>query len=179
MTVQMAWATAVLVLAVVTLRQWKIIRNLKWDVERTARIDPLTKLLNRLALDHALEREIERSGRSGKYPSLIFMDVDGFREINDQQGRSMGDEVLGRVATAIRAAIRFEIDLASRYGNDEFVVMFPETSSAQALKVAERVQETLKAQQVTLAVGVVECQPGWSSEVFFHQVGQEMSKRRK
>ncbi len=179
MALELGLALVGLAMVAVIIKQRVTIRTQRFEIERLATTDPLTKLINRRGFDNLLDREVERAQRSDKFPSLIFMDVAGFTEINNQQGRSMGDDVLGRVAGAIRSAIRFEIDVPCRYGNDEFMVMLPETPGAQAQKVIERVQELLKSQHIILGIGIVECQRGWSAEVFLHHVGQDMFKHNQ
>lgn len=177
----MVWIGALVVTALVAviLRQGKTLKRQALEVERLAMTDGLTNLYNRRTFDRMLDREVERAKRSGKYPSLIFMDVDGMKQINDQQGHAMGDDVLVRVSGAIRNVIRFEIDVPCRYGGDEFVVVLPETPSVQAVKVGERIQESLKSQHIRLNIGVVECQPGWASQVFIHNVDKAMHNHKR
>lgn len=168
-----------LIFMAVVAKQMNKIKSQNLELERLAMTDGLTGLFNRRTFDHMLEREVERAKRSGKFPSLVFLDVDGFKEINDQQGHTMGDEVLGRVAAAIRGAIRADIDIPCRYGGDEFVVILPETPSAQADLVGGRIQGSLKSRSIGVSVGAVECQSGWESAVCLHQVDVAMYQHKR
>lgn len=119
--------------------------------------DPLTGIANYRLLITRLEAEIERSGRSGRPFALLFLDVDGLKQINDRYGHLVGSRALVRVGDALRASARV-IDTAARYGGDEFALLLPETSAEEARQVAQRVQDRLQAESefpvVTVSVGV-------------------------
>ena len=104
--------------------------------------DPLTGLANRRALDQAIEREMHRAERYGQPLSCLAIDVDHFKDINDQHGHAMGDAVLKRVANALRRMLR-QVDIIARAGGDEFVVLLPNTSESAAARFAERVSGAL------------------------------------
>lgn len=105
-------------------------------------IDQLTGLLNRRGFEERA-RAVFDNMRSRKRPlSVLFADLDGFKGINDALGHHVGDSVLRKVAGLINASIR-DTDLAARYGGDEFVVILPDTSLAQAELVAERLQSAV------------------------------------
>jgi diguanylate cyclase (GGDEF)-like protein/putative nucleotidyltransferase with HDIG domain len=113
--------------------------------ERLAARDPLTGLLNRREFDAALTREIERCRRHGGAWSLVLLDLDGFKHINDAKGHSAGDRALREAANALSAACRAS-DLAFRIGGDEFALLLPETSDkADATTGAERACDGLAA----------------------------------
>jgi diguanylate cyclase (GGDEF)-like protein len=107
--------------------------------ERMARVDELTGLLNRRSLDEVLPSEIGRHLRYGGVFSLIIVDLDSLKVVNDSYGHLAGDELLRKIGNVMKRAIR-EADQAFRYGGDEFAILLPQTSAEVALKVAERVR---------------------------------------
>jgi diguanylate cyclase (GGDEF)-like protein len=106
---------------------------------RLSTVDTLTGLFNRSFLVAALEREIARSGRSGRGFCLLMMDLDGLKAANDRWGHHIGDEVLRAVGDQIRDHVRL-IDTPARYGGDEFVVLCPETDPSGAYVLAEKIR---------------------------------------
>ncbi len=111
--------------------------------ERQALIDDLTRLYNLRYLHQALEAEIRRSRRYGTSVSVVFMDLDGFKQVNDAFGHQTGSLTLAEVARVVTWSVR-EADLVARYGGDEFVVILPETSTRRAVQVAERVRSQIE-----------------------------------
>jgi diguanylate cyclase (GGDEF)-like protein len=111
--------------------------------------DALTGLPNRRQFDRFLAREWRRSIRTGRCLSLLLIDADHFKAINDRFGHARGDEVLRSLATLIEGAIRRPGDLAARYGGEEFAVVLPETTIAGALVIAKTIQERLASTQDT------------------------------
>ncbi|WP_166241028.1 sensor domain-containing diguanylate cyclase [Paenibacillus turpanensis] len=105
--------------------------------------DELTKLHNRRYFDQKFKEEIIRSERYHHPLSLILVDLDHFKRINDTYGHSMGDEVLKRVASALRESVRLT-DLCARMGGEEFVVLLPETDATEAFIVANRISECIR-----------------------------------
>ncbi len=108
--------------------------------ERLARVDSLTGLLNRRSMDEMLTSEIGRHSRYGGVFSLIILDLDSFKSLNDSYGHLAGDELLRQIGLIMKTTIR-EADQAFRYGGDEFAVLLPQTSMEAALKVAERIRQ--------------------------------------
>jgi diguanylate cyclase (GGDEF)-like protein len=106
--------------------------------------DGLTQLANHRAFQERLREEFRRAQRYDDPMALILMDVDHFKAINDTHGHLAGDEVLHRVAQALRSAVR-ETDFVARYGGEEFGVLLPKTHLAGALTVAERMSQSLRA----------------------------------
>jgi diguanylate cyclase (GGDEF)-like protein len=106
--------------------------------------DPLTKLLHRGFFDAALPLEIERSHRAGTPLSLLLLDLDHFKSINDRHGHAAGDEVLKKVGAALREAVRSG-DAACRIGGEEFAVIAPHAGSGAALQLAQRIRARLDA----------------------------------
>jgi diguanylate cyclase (GGDEF)-like protein len=103
-------------------------------------VDSLTGLCNRAYLSAAVDREIQRSARSGRGFCVVMMDLDELKPINDRYGHFHGDRVLRGVSEIIRHGVR-RIDTAARYGGDEFVVLLPETDPPGALILAEKIRQ--------------------------------------
>lgn len=104
--------------------------------------DPLTGCLNRRAFETALRREFSRAKRHSRDLSLVFMDVDKFKLINDRYGHGAGDKALAYVAETIQSLIRDE-DILARFAGDEFVLILPETSASKADILMKRVRSCL------------------------------------
>ncbi len=106
--------------------------------------DDLTSLYNSRYLWQALRRETKRASRSGRPLSLLFIDLDGFKDINDHHGHLCGSKALVEAADVIRASAR-ETDMIARYGGDEFALLLPDTGSDGARAVGERIRERVAA----------------------------------
>jgi diguanylate cyclase (GGDEF)-like protein len=112
------------------------------ELQETAARDKLTGLYNRRLFEEQFEAAVARSLRTSEYLSLLIVDLDGLKRINDVSGHVAGDQALRTLADALRATIR-STDVACRLGGDEFGVILPGSSAEDAVKVAERAQETL------------------------------------
>ena len=132
------------------------------EVNQLAVTDPLTRLYNRRYFFNLARVELERARRYGHHLSIIMLDIDLFKRVNDTYGHLGGDEVLVHVAETIRNTLR-QVDLAARYGGEEMVILLPETDLISAFKTAERLCQAihdLKVQfngqeiSVTVSVGV-------------------------
>jgi diguanylate cyclase (GGDEF)-like protein len=130
--------------------------------------DSLTGLYNRSKLDTILSDELARFKRTQREFTLLMMDIDYFKTLNDTYGHVTGDEILAAVARILIQSIR-SIDYAARYGGDEFIIILVETSMDQALKTAERIRSQVENLRysandsiiaVTVSIGVVQCQSG-------------------
>jgi diguanylate cyclase (GGDEF)-like protein len=106
--------------------------------------DPLTGLANRRMNSMELEKQFARARRSGSPLSVIMFDLDNFKDYNDTYGHSAGDALLVRVANIIHDEIR-EIDLAVRYGGEEFLILLPDTGLWAGMEVAERIRSRVAA----------------------------------
>ena len=106
--------------------------------------DDLTQLYNSRYLSQVLRRETKRASRSGRPLSLLFVDLDGFKSINDTHGHLFGSRALVEAASVIRASAR-ETDMVARFGGDEFALILPDTGSEGAVAVGERVRERIAA----------------------------------
>jgi two-component system, cell cycle response regulator len=115
--------------------------------------DDLTRLYNSRYLHQMLRRETKRAMRSGRSLSLLFVDLDGFKQVNDNYGHLAGSKALGEAAAVLRACAR-ESDVVARFGGDEFSVILPETGSQGAVAVAKRIRERLSSFQFLAADGL-------------------------
>jgi diguanylate cyclase (GGDEF)-like protein len=112
-------------------------------VRHLAVSDPLTGLANYRRLLDVLEKEMERSNRTGRPFSILLLDVDGLKKINDTYGHLVGSRAICRLADTLRTNIR-AVDTAARYGGDEFVLVLPEAPENDAHKVALRIHEVMR-----------------------------------
>ena len=117
------------------------------DALYSLRYDSLTGLYSRRTFDEVFVREIERANRYGKELSVLFLDLDDFKQVNDTFGHLAGDEALEHVARIVMGEIR-TIDIASRYGGEEIVVVLPETGKAAAFVVGERIREKVESMKL-------------------------------
>jgi diguanylate cyclase (GGDEF)-like protein len=125
----------------------RAVEEARKEVEALAVTDPLTGLSNRRHLMRRLESEFARARRHMRSLSLIVVDLDGFKQVNDEYGHDAGDRVLLRVAERLRRSLR-EFDTVARYGGDEFVILLPETDKGQALAAAERIRQSVVGEPV-------------------------------
>jgi diguanylate cyclase (GGDEF)-like protein len=136
---------------------------------RLAATDPLTGLGNRRVLDTRLDEEWRRARRSGLPLSVLFIDIDHFKQFNDTYGHASGDETLTTVAECIAASVRRSVDVVARFGGEEFAVLLPQTSAEGALVVAEKIHRKVQARRVvqdqgervtvTVSIGCATCVP--------------------
>ncbi len=114
------------------------------QVQRLAATDGLTKIANRRTFEATLEREVARATRSAEHVSLVMVDIDHFKSLNDTHGHQAGDEVLRNVAAALAIECR-DFDTPARYGGEEFAVVLPGCGPEEALKIAERLRHAVSA----------------------------------
>ncbi|MDQ3571057.1 MAG: sensor domain-containing diguanylate cyclase [Actinomycetota bacterium] len=112
------------------------------EVERLARVDALTGLPNRRTFDETLDREVARAARSGEPLSLVMLDVDHFKRINDTYGHDGGDEVLREIGRILATSLR-QIDLPARFGGEEFAFVLPDCTGHAALRLTEEVRRAI------------------------------------
>jgi diguanylate cyclase (GGDEF)-like protein len=137
------------------------------ELERAARVDYLTDVYNRRAIEELGTRAIAAARRHGMSLSLLVVDVDHFKRINDELGHAAGDLALVRTVARIRLALRAE-DLLGRLGGEEFIVLMPNTDGSSAAAAAERIRESFSGhpleldghrRAVTLSIGVAVLAP--------------------
>lgn len=117
----------------------KAIETLNCKLEQMSRIDGLTGMNNRRYWEEQFQMEHRRVMRNGNAASVIMLDIDHFKTINDNFGHPAGDHIIRMLAKIIKKSIR-ETDVCGRYGGEEFAVLLPETSTSQARLVAERIR---------------------------------------
>lgn len=142
------FADTVIKAAVSSIQRAKLIETTMADnrrLEQLAATDPLTDVLNRRALSERLLGEMERVRRYETTVSILLIDLDFFKRVNDTHGHLVGDDVLTEVAELLQRAIR-AVDVVARYGGEEFVIVLPETGSVGATSFAERIRELVEAQ---------------------------------
>lgn len=127
-----------------------------------ARHDGLTGLLNQHAFYRELKRELIRSNRLNHAVTLLYFDLDGFKQLNDTRGHQAGDDILKQTAASVNQVIR-ENEITARYGGDEFCVILPESVESQGKIVAQRICEALEicleGSGVTCSIGIATSTP--------------------
>jgi diguanylate cyclase (GGDEF)-like protein len=138
------------------------LRHKNSQLEELAATDPLTGLYNRRHFGRVLERLFSEASRYGDDLACVMIDLDGYKPINDTFGHAVGDELLMIVGRVIAANMR-SMDIAARYGGDEFVLLLPRATAADAATVVERIREEYRQasarhlhleQGVTMSVGI-------------------------
>lgn len=131
--------------------------------------DVLTSAANRYLLEKVLKHEYNRSKRFCQPLSLLSLDLDNFKSINDKYGHSVGDSTLTHIVDVIRNNIR-EIDILGRWGGDEFMIVLPNTQLSEAKSIAEKIRQRIEIMpvdgtiNVTMSLGVVELEPNEAQE---------------
>src|SRR4030095_9753215 len=143
------------------------------ELQRSATTDPKTGAYNARFFHEILSRETARSQRYHASLSLLMMDLDNFKTINDTHGHVIGDKVLGQIARILQNCVR-KIDLVFRVGGDEFGVVLPATTSEGAQHVADKILEKVRASNIlkslgysgttTISIGIAEYRPGSPAE---------------
>jgi len=137
------------------------------EIYRLTTMDGLTQIYNRRYFDEQLERELSRSRRYERVLSLVLLDIDHFKGVNDKYGHLAGDSVLKQLASSVRTKIRRE-DVFARYGGEEFAVLLPEVSLGGTRQLAEKVRKLVEKQRfefdrqvipVTVSVGIATLEP--------------------
>ncbi len=121
-------------------------------------IDPLTNILNRKGFERRLREECSRAERYGHKLTLLFLDLNEFKTVNDTMGHAEGDKLLKEFASILREKSRAS-DVVARWGGDEFVVLFPETSSDQGQLAWERFSKLFGPRNLSVSAGLAEVDP--------------------
>ena len=157
--------------------------------EASAHTDALTGLGNRHAMEAAFPREIERSTRDDETLSLIMLDLDNFKKLNDRFGHVAGDKVLVSIAQILNSQFR-PTDILIRYGGDEFAVLLPNVDLEKALMIAERVREAIErfgllgeevvaeSPAVSVSIGVAELGESESLDDLLHAADSAMYRAK-
>jgi two-component system cell cycle response regulator len=152
--------------------------------------DQLTGLHNRRYMSRHLDTLLGNAKRNGRPLAFVIMDIDFFKQVNDTHGHDIGDEVLREFASRISANVR-GIDLACRYGGEEFVVAMPDTDMAFACNIAERLRQSIEttpvkisrdpgALNITISIGIARCEgEGDTAERLLHRADQALYRAKR
>ncbi|MDQ6950117.1 MAG: diguanylate cyclase [Mariprofundales bacterium] len=131
-------------------------------LQQQAHTDPLTGLMNRRCFRLRADRELRRAKRTKSAMTLLMLDIDYFKQVNDRYGHAAGDVALCALATVLRKGMR-DVDVFSRWGGEEFLCLLPETDSMEAIMIAERIRQAVDAMVVpqvelgiTISIGLAE-----------------------
>jgi diguanylate cyclase len=154
-----------LVVGLTTYRLARRLREQSQLLSEVSRTDGLSGLLNRRYWEDAVAAEFGRCLSTGRRASLLMLDIDHFKSLNDQHGQPVGDEVIRNVAAILRAALREE-DVPGRYGGEEFGILLPDTPGAGAEVIAERLRRRIEGAaltksglRATVSIGIAEIGP--------------------
>jgi diguanylate cyclase (GGDEF)-like protein len=187
----LAALTTALLLGLVVYFFRQLVRKLaaaRQQLEAIAMTDALTGLFNRRHIIARFEEECERARRGGAGLSCLLLDVDHFKQINDQFGHQQGDAVLKGIATVLRTTLR-AYDLVGRYGGEEFIALLPESDLDTAVEIAERLRATLAATTLlrtgsgephptTASLGVAQWRLGDSVDTLVHRADQALYRAK-
>ena len=120
------------------------------ELSSLVRTDPLTGIANFRYFQQALERELERSQRSGQAISLVMLDIDFFKQVNDQWGHEVGNQALAHLARLLQKCVR-RLDIPCRYGGEEFAVILPSTDLVASIQVAERIRRRVEKSSLDIS----------------------------
>jgi diguanylate cyclase (GGDEF)-like protein len=173
------------------IRERSLINERDKMIERLKKLsirDPLTELYNSRHFYAQLEDEIQRSERYLHPLSLIFIDIDNFKAVNDTYGHMVGDQTLLLIAKKMQTSLRSQ-DTAYRFAGDEFTIILPETTSDKAKFVADRIRSEMEKEslvileqeitKITLSVGIAEYQRNEKKEQFVHRADVTMYEAKK
>lgn len=157
------------------------------QLEELNRRDGLTNLFNRVYWEQALAKHFERMACTDQPCTLVMLDIDRFKSINDNHGHHIGDEVIRNLATTLAKTVRSK-DICGRYGGEEFTVLLPDTDSSQAMFFAERIRKKAAQSVVmhdgqpvtfTISLGICTFHPRFNSHVDWLNCADEALYRAK
>jgi len=159
--------------------------NVNQQLEFLSSTDPLTGVMNRRALNSALDKEWKRSLRDGSYLSMAMLDIDFFKQYNDTYGHILGDQALQNVAATIKQHCKRSVDVVARYGGEEFVIILPGVKQPDEMldSMIKSVQNLLIPHKsspignyLTVSIGAVSCIPvdGLALESFIAEVDRQL-----
>jgi diguanylate cyclase (GGDEF)-like protein len=183
-TVKMFYPISLLIVLCNVISIFIIFTTVRKKLEYHAANDSLTGVYNRYSFEQVLENEIQRSTRYDRSFSLMFFDIDHFKNINDSHGHHVGDTVLVELSELVRSLVR-KIDTVSRIGGEEFSIIVPEISKYDALKMAEKIRSNIEnhnfsvGEKVTVSFGVTEYDKNARKEDLLKQADQAMYKAKQ
>lgn len=154
------------------------------ELEHIASTDPLTQIHNRAQLGRLFAREMRHIEQGGMACSVISVDIDHFKQVNDSFGHAVGDSVLLATARTMKGAVR-AVDSVGRWGGEEFLVLCPETLARDAAKLAERIRAAVAAHAFdtgrphTISVGVATFRPGDTLDTLLQRADQAMYRAKQ
>lgn len=149
------------------------------NLRRIAAYDSLTSLLNRRKFDEILESEIQKERRQSSGLTLVFCDIDHFKNVNDQYGHSVGDNVLKQFAKRLQDSVR-ETDIVARWGGEEFVILLPNTEEEASERLANKIQTEMESFEfdlvgkITTSIGVTHLKDEDSREAMLKRVDKAL-----
>jgi diguanylate cyclase len=170
------------------------IERLRQDLDQAredAVTDPLTHLLNRKGFQHFLESLVQAPPGGGAAPGLIMIDVDHFKQVNDQHGHTMGDRVLAGLGEVLRAVVPRQVGWSARYGGEEFAVLLSATTGERATQLADALRDRIAAMKlrnrqtnevvltVTVSTGVALHRPGEDSTGFVARADKALYRSKQ
>lgn len=166
----------------------ELLRDRTNDLAHLATVDALTGLFNRRYFETRLEQELQRQVRQPDDLSLLMLDLDNFKELNDTQGHLVGDLALREVADILRRAVRI-FDVCARYGGEEFVILMPGAGCSTALRIAERIRRQVEQHfatglrsgvpgPLTVSVGVATARPNVTRDALVAQADEALLRAK-
>lgn len=165
----------------------KLLESELTSLSEQVRVDQLTGVLNRRGMDEAFKQEIARADRSGQPLSVSLLDIDNFKQLNDNYGHDVGDEALKHLANVVKSTVR-PTDVVTRFGGEEFVILLPDTQLSEGAAFLLRVQRELTKQffmanksqlVITFSAGVALYRHGEAAAELLHRADQSMYLAKK
>jgi len=159
-------------------------KKLEKKLKKLSITDPLTKIFNRLKFEEVLEYEIDREKRYSNGLSMLMFDIDNFKDINDMYGHYVGDDVLLEVVAIVNKNIRNQ-DVFSRWGGDEFMILFPNTDLKRTEVLAERIRVKIEnysfksIDSLSISLGVTQFCQNDNSNIINHRVDKALLEAKK
>lgn len=171
-------------LLIITLNDVTELIDYQRKLEELSQKDPLTGVLNRRAMGSVLSSEVERARRYGRPLSLIYMDLDNFKKVNDTYGHAVGDLVLKRFVDVVNEKLR-KTDFLARWGGEEFVALLPETGLEGARRLAERIRTAIEEEnfgkpgRITVSMGVTQFRQDDTVETFLSRADKALYQAKR
>ena len=159
-------------------------KKIEEDLQKLSIMDSLTEIFNRYKIDTTLKQQIAYSKRYNTPLSIIFFDIDHFKNINDNFGHNIGDHVLKELTSLIKKHLR-KYDIFGRWGGEEFVIILPNTSLTKGIKVAQKLKSVIENHKfkyinhLTCSFGVTELKESDTQNSFFQRVDKLMYKAKQ